>query len=44
MEGKSMFLTEEKLRRRVEELEGLRYVGLTGIAPLTAMEGGLGVD
>ena len=44
MECKSMFLTEEKLKSRVEELEQFRFVGLTGIAPLTAMEGGLGAD
>lgn len=44
VEGKSMFLTEEKFLRRVEELNSFRFVNAVSIAPMTAMEGQLGVD
>ena len=39
-----MFYTEEKFACRVRELEDRRYVDMVSIAPLTAMEGTLGVD
>lgn len=39
-----MFLTEQKLERRVELLSGFRFVGMQSIAPMTAMPGTLGVD
>ena len=44
VEGKSMFLTEEKFLRRVNELEAFRFVNAKSIAPMAAMEGHLGVD
>ena len=39
-----MFLTLDKLNRRMRELENFRFVNMQTIAPMTAMEGGLGVD
>ena len=39
-----MFLTQEKLGRRCEELANFRFVSMQTIAPMTAMEGQLGVD
>ena len=44
IENNEMFLTTDKLERRMRELERFRYVGLKSIAPMTAMEGNLGVD
>ena len=44
IETKNMFLTDAKLEARMNELADLRFVGLTCIAPMTAMEGGLDVD
>ena len=44
IETKNMFLTDAKLEARMHELEDFRFVDLTCIAPMTAMEGGLGVD
>ena len=39
-----MFSTEKKLERRVDLLEGFRFVEMQSIAPMTAMPGTLGVD
>ncbi|MBR6766350.1 MAG: alpha-mannosidase [Clostridia bacterium] len=39
-----MFLTIEKLEARTRELENFRFARLSSIAPMTAMEGGLGTD
>lgn len=39
-----MFFTLEKFERRVQELAQRRYLGLTSIAPLTAMPGTLDPD
>ena len=39
-----MFFTLEKFERRVQELAQRRYLGLTSIAPLTAMPGTLNPD
>ena len=44
VEGKSMFLTEEKFLNRARELAQLRFIDAASIAPMTAMEGQLGVD
>lgn len=41
---RNMFLTDDKLEVRMRELENFRYVDLNCIAPMTAMEGQLGVD
>lgn len=41
---KEMFLTTDKFKKRVSEMETYRYIHLESIAPMTAMEGGLGVD
>ena len=38
-----MFLTQEKLERRCEELANFRFVSMRTIAPMTTMEGQLGV-
>ena len=43
-DNNSMFLIEDKLQARMRELENFRFVDLTCIAPMTAMEGHLDVD
>ena len=43
-ETRKMFLTQERLERRMRELENFRFIDLTTISPMTAMPGGLGVD
>ncbi len=44
IENNEMFLTTDMLERRMRELENFRFVGMESIAPMTAMEGGLGMD
>ena len=44
VEGKSMFLTEEKFLRRVEELGKFRFTDAVSIAPMAAMAGNLETD
>ena len=44
IETNEMFLTTDKLERRMRELENFRFVGMQTIAPMAAMEGELGVD
>ena len=43
-ETRKMFLTQQRLERRMRELENFRFIDLTTISPMTAMPGGLGVD
>ena len=36
-ETRKMFLTQERLERRMRELENFRFIDLTTISPMTAM-------
>lgn len=42
--AKDMFFSVEKLEARTRELENYRFIDLATIAPMTSMEGQLGVD
>ncbi len=39
-----MFFTEEKIARRIQELQSRRYINMENIAPMEAMEGTNGCD
>ena len=42
--GSILFFTEEKIARRIQELQSRRYINMENIAPMEAMEGTNGCD